>query len=129
MRYLLAIWLAPIVLFWGWYGLSANDWNFGTIYLSRELHDFVFKVYGDTISVDPEQIPGMIAGITAVDGALVGAIVAFRYRSAWWPRGRDWMREGAIRTGLMKRDELTAATAVETEILTELQDGQARPAE
>ena len=53
MRYLIALWAIPLALFWGWYFLSLNDMNFGYLMLSRRLHDFVFKLYGEMLGVDP----------------------------------------------------------------------------
>lgn len=85
MRYLLILWVVPMVLFWGWYGFSAYDINFGTIFLSRDLHDLVFEIYGRTLGVGPEAIPPLIASATVIDSAIIGAIVAFRWRSRWWP--------------------------------------------
>ena len=32
MKYIVAIWAAPLVLFWGWFFLSLNDINFGSVY-------------------------------------------------------------------------------------------------
>ncbi|MEE9375540.1 MAG: DUF6105 family protein, partial [Rhizobiaceae bacterium] len=46
MRTLLILWLTPIFLLSSWYGLSYHDINFGTLVLSRELHDLVFDLYG-----------------------------------------------------------------------------------
>lgn len=93
MKYLLLLWFVPLALFWGWYGLSLNDVNFGSIFLSRELHDAVFVMYGQILRVEPESIPGLLASASVIDSALIGAIVAFRKRKAWWPAVRD----GALR--------------------------------
>jgi hypothetical protein len=49
MRYLFALWAAPLVLFWGWFFLSLNDINFGYVMLSRQLHDLVFQLYGQML--------------------------------------------------------------------------------
>jgi Family of unknown function (DUF6105) len=82
MKYFVAIWAAPLVLFWGWYFLSLNDINFGTIYLTRQLHDVVFQLYGQILGVDPGSIPGMIAEACFFDSLIVMAIWAFRNRVA-----------------------------------------------
>lgn len=90
MKYVLAAWAAPLVLFWGWYFLSLNDINFGSVYLSRALHDLVFKLYGDILGIDPAGIPGMIAEACVLDTGLLLAIWAFRRRRelAAWIRAR-----------------------------------------
>ena len=87
MKYVFAIWAAPLVLFWGWFFLSLNNINFGSVYLSRQLHDLVFQIYGDMIGVDPASIPLMIAEACIIDTAIIVAIWAFRRRreiSAWF---------------------------------------------
>ena len=44
MKYIFALWAAPLVMFWGWYFLSLNDINFGIVYPVRaRLHDLVFR--------------------------------------------------------------------------------------
>jgi Family of unknown function (DUF6105) len=93
MRYFLILWFAPLLLFWGWFALSANDLNFGSIYLSRQLHDIVMAVYAKTLGVEADTIPQMIASATIIDSALVGAIAAFRWRSRWWPRFRGMIEK------------------------------------
>ncbi|MEQ1939289.1 DUF6105 family protein [Mesorhizobium sp. CN5-321] len=80
MRTLLALWVAPLVLFWGWYFLSLNDMNFGYVMLSRPLHDLVFQLYGEMLGIDPAIIPGMVAKACVFDSFLVAAIVAWRRR-------------------------------------------------
>ena len=87
MRWLLVFWALPLLAFGGWYYLSYYDMNFGTIYLSRALHDAVFQLYGDILGVAPEVIPGMLAKAIAFDTVLILAIFAFRRRAdikAWW---------------------------------------------
>jgi Family of unknown function (DUF6105) len=86
MKYVVAIWAAPLVLFWGWYFLSLNDINFGTVYLTRQLHELVFQLYGKILGVEPGSIPGMIAEACFFDTLLVIAIWAVRRRreiDAW----------------------------------------------
>lgn len=80
MRYLFALWAAPLVLFWGWFFLSLNDINFGYIMLSRQLHDLVFQLYGQMLGIDPAIIPGMVAKACVFDSLLLMAIWAFRRR-------------------------------------------------
>jgi hypothetical protein len=90
MKYIVAIWAAPLVLFWGWFFLSLNDINFGTVYLTRQLHDLVFQLYGNMLGIEPAAIPGMIAEACAFDTLLVVAIWALRRRReiAGWARNR-----------------------------------------
>ena len=104
MRILIILWALPLALFWGWYGLSAHDLHFGSIYLSRELHDAVFAVYGETTGIAPGDIPPMLAGASILDSGVIAAIAAFRWRAAWWPQFRAravniWSRYGPGRTG------------------------------
>ncbi|MCB1383022.1 MAG: hypothetical protein KDJ73_08865 [Notoacmeibacter sp.] len=87
MRWLLVFWALPLLAFGGWYYLSYYDMNFGTIYLSRALHDAVFQLYGDILGVAPEVIPGMLLKAIMFDTVLILAIFAFRRRAAiraWW---------------------------------------------
>ena len=104
MRWILGIWAAPLVIFWGWYFLSLNDINFGSIYLSRQLHDLVFQLYGEMLGVAPGTVPWLIAEACAVDLLIVAAIWAFRRRAgiaAWF----------TARRGAAPRDEPLSATA------------------
>lgn len=80
MRTLLTLWALPLVLFWGWYFLSLNDINFGYLILSRQLHDFVFQLYGNMLGMDPKEIPPLIARACMFDSTFVAAIWAFRRR-------------------------------------------------
>lgn len=87
MKYVLALWAVPMSLFWGWYLLSSNDMNFGFLFLSREVHDFAFGIYGSLLGLDPAEIPGLAARACALDTLLIGAILTFRRRhqiAAWW---------------------------------------------
>lgn len=88
MRYLIAAWLAPLGLFWGWYFLSLNDINFGYVMLSRQLHELVFQLYGEMLGIDPATIPGLIAKACLFDTLILLAIWAFRRRRviAGWIR-------------------------------------------
>jgi hypothetical protein len=99
MRYLLALWAAPLILFWGWYFLSLNNINFGYVMLSRQLHDLVFELYGETLGIDPAIIPGMVAKACVFDSLIVLAIWAFRRRrtiGGWIRDARQrWTESGA----------------------------------
>lgn len=80
MRYVIALWALPLVIFWGWFGLSYYDINFGYVMLTREAHDLLFRLYGDILGIDPEIIPAMVAKACVVDTLLLLAIYAFRRR-------------------------------------------------
>jgi hypothetical protein len=88
MRYIFALWAAPMALFWGWFYLSANDINFGYMMLSRQMHDFFFQFYGQMLGIDPAIIPGMVVRTCIFDGFLLTALWAFRRRRelAGWVR-------------------------------------------
>jgi hypothetical protein len=90
MKYIIAIWAAPLVLFWGWFFLSLNDINFGFVFLTRQVHDLVFRLYGNMLGIDPATIPGMIADACLFDSAVIAAIWAFRRRReiAGWARSQ-----------------------------------------
>ncbi len=92
MRYVLALWALPLVLFWGWFGLSFYNINFGYVMLTRQVHDLVFQLYGDTLGIDPTIIPGMVAKACIIDTLIVLAIYAFRRRrqiGAWLKTRRE----------------------------------------
>ena len=80
MKYVLMAWAAPLALFWGWFFLSANDINFGTVYFSRALHDLVFELYGKILGIDPATIPWLVAKACIFDTFLLLGIWAFRRR-------------------------------------------------
>jgi hypothetical protein len=92
MRTILILWAAPVGLFWGWYFLSLNDISFGLVIFSRQVHDFVFDVYGQILGVDPAEIPGFVARACMFDAVLLAALYAFRRRkqiAAWWRKRRS----------------------------------------
>ncbi|ORE99002.1 DUF6105 family protein [Aurantimonas sp. 22II-16-19i] len=89
MRALLILWFTPLVAAFGWYFLSLADVGrtFGGVYLSRDLNEGVFLVYGELLGVEPDRLPAMLAAGIGLDTALVTGIVAFRRRrriAAWW---------------------------------------------
>lgn len=90
MRYLLALWAFPLVLFWGWYFLSYYDVNFGFLMLTRQVHDFVFQLYGEILGIDPATIPPMVAKACLFDTLILLAILAFRRRRQISERLRSW---------------------------------------
>lgn len=91
MRVILVLWAFPLVVFWTWYALSANDISFGTIFLSRQLHDIVFEVYGRTLGVPASSVPSMMASACAVDSALILSLAAYRWRKSWLPHARHML--------------------------------------
>lgn len=96
MRYLFWLWFTPLSLFWGWFGLSYYDLNFGMVFLSRELHDLVFAIYGNILDVDPATIPVMFLKACIFDTFLIFGIVAFRKRRQirqWWRNRRGSAEE------------------------------------
>lgn len=80
MRYVLALWLTPLVLFWGWYFVSINDFNFGYVLLSRAFNLAIFDLYGELLGIDPAIIPWMMAKAFVLDTAILLSIWAFRRR-------------------------------------------------
>ena len=91
MRAILLLWTIPLVFFWTWFALSANDISFGTIFFSRQLHDLMMQIYGNMIGVDPATVPMLLAWACIVDTGIILAIAAFRWRSKWYPVVRDWL--------------------------------------
>ncbi len=60
MKWFIALWAAPMALIGSWYTLSYYDLNFGTRFLSRDLHDLVFIVYGNLLGIAPEAVPPLV---------------------------------------------------------------------
>jgi hypothetical protein len=89
MRAILLLWTVPLVFFWTWFALSANDISFGTIFFSRQLHDLMMQIYGNMIGVDPSSVPMLLAWACIVDTGIILAIAAFRWRGKWFPVLRD----------------------------------------
>ncbi|MEO4041137.1 DUF6105 family protein [Hoeflea sp. CAU 1731] len=87
MKWFLILWFVPVSLISAWYGLSYYDLNFGVFMLTRDVHDLVFKIYGDLLGIPPTDIPPLLLRALIVDSMIVMAIVAFRYRKkiiAWF---------------------------------------------
>jgi len=80
MRYILILWASPLLIFWGWFGLSFYDVNFGYVMLTRQVHDLVFELYGEMLGIDPHIIPAMVAKACVFDTLILLAIFAFRRR-------------------------------------------------
>ncbi len=85
MKVFLVLWIIPIILLGGWYGLSYYDMNFGYRILSRELHDLVFTIYGNLLGIEPDTIPPLVVKAVIFDTFLVvGFIVIKRRRKQIW---------------------------------------------
>lgn len=130
MRLILYLWAAPMGFFWGWYLLSLNDLNFGTVFLSRDLHELVFRIYGQTLGVPAAEVPAMIAGACAFDTAIVMAIAAWRWRADWYPQTRAFIVSMvAGPAGLPDAPGPDAALAIGEGASTVPTDGSTHPAE
>jgi hypothetical protein len=91
MRTFLILWITPITLLGGWYGLSYYDINFGFMILTRELHDLVFTIYGDLLGMEPESIPPLVLKAIILDTVLVlGFILIKRRRKRIWSTLTGW---------------------------------------
>ena len=82
MRYVLAFWALPLVVFWGWYFLSLYNIHFGYVLLSRQAHDLLFDLYGDMIGVAGPDVPFLVAKVWVLDTLLLLALCALRRRQA-----------------------------------------------
>lgn len=80
MRWIFGLWALPLVIFWGWYFLSANDVHFGFVMLTRRAHDIIFELYGSMLGIDPASIPALVAKACVVDTLVILTIWAFRRR-------------------------------------------------
>ncbi|MEM8750122.1 MAG: DUF6105 family protein [Pseudomonadota bacterium] len=92
MRTFLILWLTPLALLGGWYGLSSNDISLGTTIFSRATHDQVFGIYANILNVEPEVLPGMLARTIIFDCFLVGLIIAYRKRAIILP----WFKQRVL---------------------------------
>lgn len=128
VKLIVLLWALPMVLFWGWYALSLNDLNLGTIFLSRELHDLVFRLYGRMLGVPPDEVPAMVASACAFDTAAVLSIVAWRWRDDWYPQTRDFFGFWLDKLSFAERVAANEPLA-EPDMPIAAQDGPARPAE
>lgn len=87
MKYLFWLWLMPMSLFWGWFGLSYHDINFGTTMFSRDIHNMVFGIYAHLLGVSYETIVSGFIKACIFDTFLIASIIAYRKRvqiKAWW---------------------------------------------
>lgn len=80
MRYVIAVWALPLVIFWGWFGLSYFDINFGYVMLTRQVHDLLFDLYAQMLGIEAATIPWLVAKACIFDTLFILAIFAFRRR-------------------------------------------------
>lgn len=103
MKWFLIFWAGPIVFLGTWYQLSYYDMNFGTFFLSRQMHDLVFEIYGKILGIPPEELPGLVARAICLDTLIVfGLVLLRRHRAirAWWRA-----RYGRPRVDALESDE------------------------
>lgn len=93
MRLILILWIIPIVVFWGWYGLSAYDLSMGSFFFTRAFHDHMFRLYGSMLEVPPQEVPMLIAGTFAFDTLLLAGMSALRWHKKWFPQAKQWVLE------------------------------------
>lgn len=94
VRFLVALWLSPIVLFAAWVSLSSLDWHMGFAFMTRDMHDRIFAAYAMVFGIEREAILGMIRNALLLDAAVLALIVAWQRRA---PIRRAWagLRERA----------------------------------
>ena len=92
MKYFIIFWLIPVGGLASWLWLSSNDLSFGLPFLSRDMHDLVFGIYGQMLGIDPATLPPLVWRALVVDTLLILAILAFRKRReirAWFASRRE----------------------------------------
>lgn len=108
MKWIVIFWAGPLVLLFGWYGLSYYDINFGLVFFSRQLHDLVFAVYGDILGIPPETIPPLVLKAIIVDTILLAGIV--------WLKRNGKTLSGLIRGLFNRQDKETGNPFVADEL-------------
>jgi hypothetical protein len=91
MRILIILWAFPLIFFWGWYGLSYFDINFGIAFLNRHTHNVIFALYGQILGMPASEVPFALVKIFAFDSMLVLALAAWRWRKDWYPQTKEWL--------------------------------------
>lgn len=92
MRVILILWIIPVVFFWGWYGLSAYNINFGLFFLTRGFHDHIFQIYGSILHMPAEDVPVALAWIFGVDTLIVFGVAALRWYKHWLPQTFSYLK-------------------------------------
>ncbi len=124
MRLLLILWAFPLIFFWGWYGLSYFDINFGVNFFTRRTHDIVFALYGNILGMPPGEVPLALVKIFAFDSLFVLALAAWRWRKNWYPQMKSRVLE--------KFQEFKARNEfaeIPVNLVTKTEYGPTRPAE
>ena len=85
MRIILILWFIPLILFWGWYGLSAHDVDLGYFFLTRGFHDHIFTIYGNILNMPAQDVPVAMAWVFFLDTLIVLGIAALRWHKSWFP--------------------------------------------
>ena len=133
MRIILILWALPIIFFWGWYGLSFNDINFGVLFLSREFHDHMFAIYGNILQMPAEEIPAKIAWVFFIDSLFLLSIAVFRWRAKWYPQTKVFVVEwfASFRKSFIQEEdtELKPDEAAFQPVSIPAANGQVHPAE
>ena len=106
MRVLLILWAFPLIFFWGWYGLSAYDINFGIQFFTRRTHDIVFHLYGNILGMPAADVPLALVKIFAFDSMFIFALAAWCWRKSWYPQTKLWVMETYPSLRQIKQDGL-----------------------
>jgi hypothetical protein len=105
MRYFVLFWLLPVGFLVTWYGLSVTDNSFGMWFFSRDMHDLVFQIYGDTLGIAPETIPPLVAKALVLDTFIILGLIALRKRKAIM----GWIADRRAKSALSRRVEAVTA--------------------
>lgn len=54
--------------------------------MTRNVHDLVFQIYANMLNIEPEAVPGLVAGACILDSIIVLGIAAFKWRANWFPK-------------------------------------------
>lgn len=135
MRTILILWIIPVVLFWGWYGLSAYDMHYGVFFLTREFHDHIFGLYSNILHMPADEIPVKLAWLFGIDTLIVFGIAALRWYKHWLPQSYAFVRKSlGFQTPEAKLEErvervLNKDHKLETERSKDVPIGPVQPAE
>ena len=89
-RILVILWLSPTVLFASWLALSSLDWHLGLPFMTREVHDAVFRAYALVLGLEREAVWDLVENVFLFDAAVLATI-------ALWQRVRPLKRLRASR--------------------------------
>lgn len=105
MRYFVLFWLFPVGFLGTWYVLASTDTSFGLWFFSRDMHDLVFQIYGDTLGIAPETIPPLLAKALVLDTFIIVGLIALRKRKAILA----WIADRRAKAALARRVEAITA--------------------